>query len=177
MQWLCIGSDGNDGDIPLMKVMVNWRTHDHHKPHPETTLSRMKKNKNNFIHSCRTAPFVFFYEWKRLHYPKISGPTCRMNVMLIISEVFVFFSPQDWIYSIISSILFEPVVGNKSSCIHFPAPENKCKITWLLIQEISTLKSKTDKCLEHWELTLAALYCQKCWPITSPNAFWCWFVL
>ena len=65
MQCLCIGSDSNDGDILLMKVMVNWQTHGHHKPHPQA-LSGQKKKKQP-IYSCWTAPFVFSMNEKE-HY-------------------------------------------------------------------------------------------------------------
>lgn len=77
-----------------------------------------KKTTTLVVHCCGTAPFVFSMneKKKRLHFPKISGPTCRMNVMLIVTQVFLFF-PEHRLDSIITSILFELVVGDKCSLL------------------------------------------------------------
>lgn len=127
----------------VMEVMVNRRTHDHRRPHLETSLSGQEKK--ILMHCCWTAPFVFFYEWKRFPKDLWAHLQNECNVNCYWS---VFFSPWHWIHSIITSILFEPVIGNKS-CIHLQAPGITFKVTWLLIQEIST---KTNECLESWKL-------------------------
>lgn len=44
----------------MMKAMVNRQTHDHHRPHPDTSLSGQILKKQ-LMHCCGTAPFVFFY--------------------------------------------------------------------------------------------------------------------
>lgn len=96
----------------MTKAMVNGWTHDHHRPHPETSSSGQKKEKKD--NSCTVVGlhlFMFFYEWK--DFPKISGPTCRMNVMLIATDMFSF-PPTLNTHGIITFILSEPVIGNKS---------------------------------------------------------------
>lgn len=59
MQCLCIGSDGNDDDNTDDD---GKQTHDHHRPHLEASLSVQKTKKQQLMHCCGTAPFVFFYE-------------------------------------------------------------------------------------------------------------------
>lgn len=97
MQCLCIGnynSDGDSSDEGDGEQVISW-------PHPETLLCCQKHKKSKFKHCCGTAPFVFFYEWKRRqHFPKICGPTCRTNVMfncnlMFLGCSFVFFCPEE----------------------------------------------------------------------------------
>lgn len=85
MQCLCIGSDGNsdttDNDGELMTITDLIQKHHY---------LGQKNNKKNY--SCTVLGLhLLCFSMNEKDFPKISGPTCRMNVMKIVTEIL--FSP------------------------------------------------------------------------------------
>lgn len=153
--------------IPMIRAIVNWWTHDHHSPHPETSSGQKKKKKNTSHTLLLECTFcVFFYEWKRrLRFPKISGPTCRMNVMLIVTQVFLF-SPEHWISSIITTLW---TCGWQQIILYsLLVCGSIFKVQWLQGWGTTTIKITA----------LTALYWHECWSTTGPTPpFWCLLIL
>lgn len=144
-----------------MRVMVNRWTHGHHSPHLETLLScqtHKKKKKKKVKHCCGTAPFVFFYEWKRRqHFPKICGPTCRMNVMLIVTQCFCFFFPEELTIQYNHNSLNLGLALNSH-----PLYGIKSMVRRLVRWELITTTAPTSL---HWH---------ECWSTTGPKPpLWC----
>lgn len=88
MQCLCIGSDSNDGD--------NTGDEGHGKQANSITIIDLiqkhhylgRRKKTNYSCTVVGLHLLCFFFMNDKDFPKISGPTCRLNVMSIVIEVF-----------------------------------------------------------------------------------------